>query len=72
MAFAFRHARSVIFWFCFFFFCSKAKSHPDSYRDCGHHKNTQAFRLSLKPVLFIGCVTCRLFSLTFPLFFYNN
>ena len=52
LAFAFRHAHSKIFLFCFFFSLFKAKPQ----RFCGHHKNTQTIRLSPKPVLFIGCV----------------
>jgi hypothetical protein len=57
LAFAFRHAHSEIFWFCFFFFPGQSEI-PKISR---HHKNTQTFRLSPKPVLFIGVVVGRLF-----------
>ncbi len=45
--------------FCFdLFFLSRAKSE----RFCGLHKNTQTFRLSPKPVLFIGFVGNSIFA----------
>lgn len=55
LAFAFRHAHSEIFWFCFFFFCVKAKS--QRFRDILNiHK---PWRLKPEPVLFIGVVVKR-------------
>jgi hypothetical protein len=44
--------------YCFdLYFLSRAKS----IRFCGLHKNTQTYRLSLKPVLFIGFVVRSIF-----------
>ena len=57
LVFTFRHAHSEIFWFCFFFFCVKAKS--QRFRDIINIR--KPWCLKPKPVLFIGFVSQRYF-----------